>query len=98
MTSLYTQQGDLLLFAVDSVKGEVVNTNLVHKGQSHHHRIEGDYKIYMDREDMYIEAIGDCILFHEEHKDCLVPGMGAYKKRIVLEYDHFLEESKEVID
>lgn len=95
--SLYLQQGDLMLHLVDIPKGTKVATDLVHKGQAHHHRIRGDFEISTEGNDMYVLVKSEATLYHEEHKDLKMP-MGAYKKRIVVEYDHWSEESKEVVD
>lgn len=98
----YFQTGDVLYFRINekiSKEGfEELKTNLIHKGQNHHHTIEGNFKLYLnDKGDFYIRANSDCRLNHEEHKTITLP-KGLYKKGIVVEYDHWEEESREVID
>ena len=95
----YIQQGDLLLkYKVEIPKMLTeLNTDLLHKGQNHHHKVRGEFKIFTCKEgDIYLESNG-CELFHEEHKTILIPA-GSYKKEIVQEYSHFDEESRDVID
>jgi len=92
----YIQQGDVLLKRIDTIKGKKVNTNLLYKGQQHHHRLKGKYTIYKDGNTIYLKSLG-AILYHEEHKDNKIP-KGNYVLDIVQEYDHWLEESRNVID
>ena len=93
---IYFQQGDVLIKPVDTIKGKIVGTNLLWKGQAHHHRVKGNFSIYKYGKDVYLRSRG-CTLFHEEHKDIKVT-KGNYKLDIVVEYDHWLEESRQVID
>lgn len=92
----YYQQGDVLLKQTDSVKGRSMKTNLLWKGQNHHHRVRGKFSIIKSGEQVFLKSSG-CTLFHEEHKDIKIP-KGMYALSIVQEYDHWLEESKNVID
>lgn len=98
----YYQNGDVLLFKTNHIKGgtlENVDGNVFHKGQQHSHIIEGDFQLFEDRElgNYYVNCLSDCILKHDEHKSITI-SEGWYQKKICLEYDHFLEESKEVVD
>ena len=93
---IYFQQGDCLLFKEEKTKGKALKTDLLWKGQNHHHRLKGKYKIYKDGSDLYLKSDG-CTLVHEEHKPIKL-SKGVYKLKIVMEYDHFLEESRQVID
>lgn len=92
------QQGDVLLkpstIPVNTLKLE---TDLVHKGENHHHRMRGDFDLLQDGEELLIDCKEDCELFHEEHKTLVIP-KGTYRKSIVMEYDHIMEESRWVID
>jgi hypothetical protein len=92
----YYQAGDVILKQVESTKGKKIASNLLWKGQNHHHRVKGKFAIKKDGSQIYLESSG-CILYHEEHKDIKIP-KGKYELSIVQEYDHFLEESKNVID
>lgn len=95
----YLQTGDILYFKIESLPKNVdeLKTDLFHKGENHSHRVRGDFSIYKSGDDMYLECRGVCELFHEEHT-VIKADPGIYKKRVVLEYDHILEESREVID
>ena len=97
---IYIQQGDVLLkqeqFATKGMK-KVAGT-LVHKGQQHHHRLTGGkVQMYTDGKDKFLVVSKAAKFTHEEHKTLSVP-KGKYKVGIVVEYDHLLEESRQVID
>lgn len=93
----YTQQGDVLLKETISKKGfKAINSDLLYKGESHHHRLKGKFKILKKENEVLVESSG-CVLFHEEHNDVKVP-KGLWALDIVKEYDHLLEESRRVID
>lgn len=53
--------------------------------------------VYEDEGDKTFTIDSTDTLVHEEHKDIVIP-KGKYISGIVQEYDHFLEESKKVID
>ena len=95
MTILW-QQGDVLLKRTDKTSGKKMTTDLLWKGQNHHHRVKGKFSIKKDGDKIFLESSG-CVLFHEEHKDLKIP-KGKYALSIVQEYDHWLEESRAVID
>lgn len=91
------QQGDVILFKCDKpIDVNKLETDLLHKGQAHHHRLRGKFKITEKDGTRFVHSKG-CELFHEEHKTINLPE-GFYKMGIVLEYDHQLEESRQVID
>ena len=46
---------------------------------------------------MVLDAPSGCEVVHEEHKPIVLPP-GEYDRIIVSEYDHFAEESRQVID
>jgi hypothetical protein len=89
-------QGDVILKESKSTKGKKLKTDLLWKGQNHHHRVKGKFVIKKNGEELYLESLG-CTLFHEEHKDLKIP-KGKYILHIALERDHILEESRRVID
>lgn len=95
----FYQTGDVLYKETKSIPKDAkkIKGNLIHKGRDHHHLIEGKFNLFMDGEQMFIEAKDKCELTHTEHKTIILP-KGKYKKDIVLEYDHWLEESRRVID
>lgn len=94
----YYQQGDVLLKKTSKPKDiEILETDLLHKGQAHHHRMRGKFKIGANKNgERFVHSKG-AELFHEEHKTIKIPE-GFYKLDLVIEYDHFLEESRVVID
>lgn len=94
----YYQQGDVLLKETSKPENiEIIETDLLHKGQAHHHRIRGKFKIGVNKNgEIFVHSKGS-ELFHEEHNTIKIPE-GFYKLDLVLEYDHFLEESRVVID
>lgn len=92
----YFQQGDVLLKQTEAAKGKKLKTDLLWKGQNHHHRVKGKFEILKDGETLFLKSQG-CTLFHEEHKDIKIP-KGTFALSIVQEYDHWLEESRAVID
>lgn len=95
----YYQTGDVLYIKMDRLpeKTELVTGDLFHKGENHSHRVRGDFAIHQAGDDMFLECKGECDLFHEEHHT-IKAKPGIYQKRIVVEYDHVLEESRKVID
>lgn len=95
----FRQTGDVLYFSVDSLpKGaKKTKTSIVHAGRDHHHTISGKFEILKSGDDLFIKANSKCKLLHPEHKTIEIP-KGLYKKGVVNEYDHFLEESRKVID
>jgi hypothetical protein len=93
---MYIQQGDVLVKKVQTVSGKSVKTNLLWKGQQHHHRLKGKFKILKDGDRTFVRSNG-CTLYHEEHKSLTIP-KGDYELGIVQEYDHFDEEARAVID
>jgi hypothetical protein len=94
---MYIQHGDVLLFKCDKPKNiEKLKTDVFFQGMNHQHRLRGDFMIGKDGDDTYIHSKG-CEAFHDEHHAIALPE-GFFKLRIVKEYDHLLEESRQVID
>lgn len=97
---MYLQTGDVIYKSIDKLPRlgrKKIAGNLIHKGENHHHVIQGKFALYTHGDEMFIDAKGTCQLEHEEHKTLELP-KGVYKKELVNEYDHFLEESRKVID
>jgi hypothetical protein len=94
----YYQQGDVLLKSIKIKPFNVkkLETDLLHKGQAHHHRLRGKFAIAEKDGKRFVHSRG-CELFHEEHNTIKIPE-GFFEMCLVLEYDHFLEESRIVID
>lgn len=97
-TETYYQTGDVLYFKVASIPktAKAIKGDLVWKGQNHHHRAKGKFKIRKDTNTIYLD-VTKCTMVHEEHKPIKLP-KGEYKIKIVQEYSHWDEESKAVID
>lgn len=95
----FYQTGDVLYFKADSIpKGsKKIKGNIIHQGRDHHHLIEGSFQLFESNGEMFIDVKTKSKLTHPEHKTISIP-KGVYKKGIVVEYDHFLEESRRVID
>jgi hypothetical protein len=95
----YYQTGDVLYIKESKIpKGaKALKTNLFHKGENHEHLVRGEFTIYEHGDDLYLKCKSDCELYHDEHHTILAKP-GIYKKRIVKEYDHLLEEARNVID
>lgn len=96
---MYVQHGDLLLHKVDSLpKGaKRLPGKALHKGLNHSHDLVGSFSMHKAGDEIFLKAGKGCALVHGEHKRIEVPA-GVYRKSIVLEYDHLLEESRQVID
>lgn len=94
----YFQQGDVLLKECEKPSNvEQQETDLLWKGENHHHRVRGSFKIVKDKDgNTFLHSKGS-ELFHEEHKSISIPE-GFYQLGIVQEYSHFDEESKNVVD
>jgi hypothetical protein len=93
----YYQHGDVLLKEAELPKeAKKVKTNVLHKGLNHTHNLTGKFQVYSCEQDIYLVSSG-CNVVHGEHKPIAIL-KGVYKKSIVVEYDHFKEESREVID
>lgn len=97
----YFQQGDILFKeATFKLKGlKEVKSRIIKLGSAsgHAHVLKGG-KLLMDSKDnMFILADDKTYADHDEHKPIKLQ-KGKYSVSVVLEYDHWLEESKEVID
>ena len=91
---IYYQQGDVLLFKTDKIiSKDAVKTTEVHKGDNHEHK----FKTKVKRDGNIFELEKENTLVHFEHGPITLPP-GTYEKKIVLEYDHFTEEARQVID
>lgn len=96
----YLQQGDVLLKPINKATGEKKNTNVLQEGEhtGHAHRItKGEFEIFVEAEKIYLKAITECLLTHEEHNPIEI-APGDYEIDIVREYEHFSEEARRVRD
>lgn len=96
---MYLQTGDVLYKKIDSIpKGLTIKGALLHKGESHDHRIVGrGFKIIEVDGKRYLDVSSPVDAVHPEHKTVKIP-KGKYMIEIVNEFDHLLEESRKVID
>jgi len=101
------QQGDVLLESYDGeIEGKKLDHLILAHGESgHRHEVEtrSDLdkefaELYESKKGLVLKVIGDEVeVRHEEHKTVTLP-KGNYTVRRVQEYDHFLEESRNVQD
>ena len=90
----YHQQGDALFFPIKSIPKEakIRKDRVAVEGLNRHLASGKDVKVYHG----YIAAKSKTAIKHPEHKDTILKGNFQVKK--VMEYDHWLEESRIVID
>lgn len=101
---IFTQEFDDIPKTAKPVKG-----NLLLKGQNNSHALYGGkFQIYKDNETLFVEVTKETTLDHvqdhlaekpkhaEHHAQKIPPGK--YFLSPLMEYDHMLEESRQVID
>jgi hypothetical protein len=94
---MYTQAGDILIKKCDKPQNVTkLKTNILHQGLNHTHVLKGKFCIGLVGEDKYLHS-KVCKAIHAEHKPIKIPE-GFYKIEIVKEFDHWENESREVID
>lgn len=95
----FYQTGDVLYIKENELPKNAIEikTDIFHKGENHTHKVRGDFSIHESGSDLFLECRSECELYHDEHHT-IKAEPGIYKKGIVLEYDHLLEESRQVID
>ena len=95
------QQGDVIIIKVSEVKGKKLNHLTLAKGEAtgHHHTItQGDAELYEYEGTMFLRVNSEkAVLTHQEHDTIVIP-KGDYQINIVREYDHFIEEARNVRD
>jgi hypothetical protein len=98
------QQGDVLFKSVNEVpkgKIEVVGSGIVEEGEAsgHYHRFTPSpaNQLIKVLGAMYLIANEMVRIQHEEHNEITLPP-GVYFVDKVKEYDHFLEETRRVVD
>ena len=102
----YYQQGDIIIkqSPISSSHLEKLGDKLDHlvlaegEASGHFHKItSGKAFLYMLGTVMYLRVLEEARLFHDEHKPIDLPP-GNYEIDTINEYDHFLEETRKVID
>jgi len=99
---LVYQQGDVLLYAVDSVPSEAspLDHCILAEGEAtgHCHEAVGDGVALLEHSGTrYLSALRGARVTHQEHAEQVVDP-GVYEVGRVLEYDHFAEEARRVMD
>ena len=102
---------DVLFKMIDEVIKDGIVARGEATGHAHRILMAPPIKLFLIKATMYLVALDACIVEHEEHKEIKLQGQlleaaikGAeeeYKARadeISKEYDHFLEETREVAD
>ena len=95
MRNKYFAQGDLLAFPIEKLPDVLKKRDdmVVVDGLNRHLAEGGSVVVY----DGFLSAPEGCVIKHPEHNPITLDP-GHYEIKKVLEYDHFLEESREVID
>jgi len=102
---MFYQHGDVLLHQ-SQIHSNVspIDTNVLQEGEhtGHAHRIHSDptdYQVFEDpkTKEKFLRVVRPVSLKHEEHHERIIPP-GEYKVGIVREYDHFIEEARQVAD
>lgn len=97
----YLVHGDVQLKPSIIPKADKIKTNVLQEGEhtGHAHRLYGDgFTVFETKEKQkYLRVVKPVALRHEEHKEIMIPP-GDYVINITREYDHFLEESRQVQD
>lgn len=97
------QQGDVCMLPVEDIPGECEKKNhtILAEGEAtgHAHRAKGAGCTVFEAPtgELFLDAPNGAEVTHEEHGPHSLPP-GKYKIGIVQEYDHFMEESREVRD
>ena len=103
---MFYQQGDVLLRKVSSIPSGAVKENkkcriVLAEGETtgHAHAIADIDSVdtFIAGNDRFLEVKKETVLNHEEHNAICVSA-GLYKIGIVQEYDHFVEEARNVQD
>lgn len=98
--TIFYQQGDLLFFneGVPSGLQEIKSGVILHSDTTgHSHKVHGGVLLSDENKVLFISTSEMAVVTHEEHKDLHLPA-GNYKVRIVREFDHLMEEARNVID
>jgi len=96
----YYQQGDVILTKCEKKTGERKEHSLtlaLGEVTGHHHTVVGEATAYIVDDVVYVDVEEESTLTHQEHGHIqLEPG--TYRMSKVFEYDHMLNEAREVMD
>ena len=100
-TNMY-QQGDINIeICTVPQDAHAAETSVVAEGSTtgHKHQIEGGkFRMLALGERIFAEILsGDCRIVHDEHLPINLP-IGEYEFLHTIEYDHFAEEARRVLD
>lgn len=98
----YRQQGDILIKRIEAIPAEAQETKdtiIAHGESGHTHRLARNASavIMMLGAIQYLRVYHDTPIEHEEHDTQIIPP-GDYIIGRVKEFDHFLNESRQVMD
>jgi hypothetical protein len=98
------QHGDVLIKSFEGqLEGKIKKNNVIICSQSTNHKhqlVNGKFTLRekIKENELYLNVVSNFVdLIHEEHEKISIP-KGKYKITFVREYDHFLEEARQVID
>lgn len=75
-----------------------ISKGIIHKGNNNNHEfVSGLFEIQMIDKKKIVVVLDDSTMGHNEHGSLVIPA-GTYEVDIAVEYDHFLEEARQVID
>lgn len=99
---VFYQQGDVIIKRIVTIpRGERLSHLTLAKGEAtgHHHTItEGDASLHEREGTLYLKVESEnAILTHQEHNPITIE-KGDYQIGIVKEYDHLLQEERNVAD
>ena len=101
---MYLEQGDVLIHQedVDFNNLQKIDSNTLALGEAtgHHHSLyDGEFELFEQSKtkEKFLRVVTPVELRHQEHKPFIIPP-GSYRIGIVKEYDHFLEETRNVVD
>ena len=98
------QQGDVNIWEVTEIPSEAKarKSNVVRDGEAtgHSHRVQGDVQLLECEDGRIFANVGEGggSLTHEEHGPISFEPNKTYEFGPTYEYDHFMEEAREVID
>ena len=100
------QQGDVVIRPIDSYPGGEIKLDDQAKDKilafgevtGHKHQIiEGEAEVFWILNKLYINALTECKVSHEEHNEVILPA-GRYKTNIVRETDWLTRVTRRVVD
>lgn len=106
MKKIYGIHGDVILEAINEIPKKAikqkVNKIVLAEGEvtGHAHvitKVDEDIELFKINEDLYVKNNTVKEIEHEEHKTVTLPP-GKWKVKKAREYDHFLEEARNVRD